>query len=213
MPRLRRVSPDQILDAAALEFSERGFAGARVDRIARRARVNKAMLYYHFKSKQMLYRALLRRTFAVAGERMRAIAASDAPAADRIDRAIAAFQGLIRERPFFPAIMLREVAEGGAHLDPETLAVLAAVPRAFGGIVAHGVREGEFRDVNPLFTYFSLMVPVVFFECAAPIREELDARQLIDPARHRPDDFVRFMQTNARRALSPDAPAGPRPKR
>ena len=50
MSRPARVSPDAILAAAALEFAERGFAGARVDRIARRARVNKAMLYYHFKS-------------------------------------------------------------------------------------------------------------------------------------------------------------------
>ena len=61
MPRPARVSPDRILAAAALEFAERGYAGARVDRIARRARVNKAMLYYHFGSKQGLYRTLLAR--------------------------------------------------------------------------------------------------------------------------------------------------------
>ena len=67
MPRPARVSPDRILAAAAVEFAARGFAGARVDRIARRARVNKAMLYYHFHSKQGLYRTLLRRTFTTAG--------------------------------------------------------------------------------------------------------------------------------------------------
>ena len=60
MARPARVSPDRILAAAAVEFAARGYAGARVDRIARRARVNKAMLYYHFRSKQGLYRALLR---------------------------------------------------------------------------------------------------------------------------------------------------------
>ena len=60
MPRRPRVSPDRILAAAAAEFAERGFGGARVDRIARRARVNKAMLYYHFRSKRELYRTLLR---------------------------------------------------------------------------------------------------------------------------------------------------------
>jgi AcrR family transcriptional regulator len=58
MARPARVSPDRILAAAAAEFAERGFAGARVDRIARRARVNKAMIYYHFASKQRLYRVL-----------------------------------------------------------------------------------------------------------------------------------------------------------
>ena len=70
MPRPARVSPDRILAAAALEFAERGYAGARVDRIARRARVNKAMSDYHFASKQGLYRALLRSTFAQIAARL-----------------------------------------------------------------------------------------------------------------------------------------------
>jgi AcrR family transcriptional regulator len=213
MPRHRRVSPDQILDAAALEFADRGFAGARVDRIARRARVNKAMLYYHFKSKQMLYRALLRRTFGLAAERIAAIGGADAPPADKIDRVIAAFSAMIRDQPFFPAIMLREVADRGAHLDPETLAVLAGVPRAFSSIVADGVSTGDFRDVNPLFTYFSTMIPIVLFLCAAPIRDELDSQQLIGSSIGSADDFVRYMQTSARRALSPDKPVSSRPRK
>ena len=77
MARPARVSPDRILAAAAVEFAERGFAGARVDRIARRARVNKAMLYYHFKSKQGLYRTLLRQIFTLAAGRLSEIAALD----------------------------------------------------------------------------------------------------------------------------------------
>src|SRR5712692_4852660 len=117
MPRPARVSPDRILAAAALEFAERGFGGARVDRIASRARVNKAMLYYHFKSKQGLYRALLRRVFTLAAGRFGVIAGSDALPAEKMDRAVAGLADLIREHPYMPAIMLREVAEAGAHLD------------------------------------------------------------------------------------------------
>ena len=77
MARPARISPDRILAAAALEFAERGFAGARVDRIARRARVNKAMIYYHFKSKRALYGALLREMFTLVGNRLHQIASSD----------------------------------------------------------------------------------------------------------------------------------------
>ena len=51
---------DAILDAASAEFAERGFAGARVDEIAARAGVNKAMLYYRIGDKQTLYNAVLR---------------------------------------------------------------------------------------------------------------------------------------------------------
>src|SRR5262245_42109582 len=103
MPRPARVSPDRILAAAALEFSERGFAGARVDRIAKRAKVNKAMLYYHFKSKERLYRALLRDTFSRAAERLLAVGREAAPPVEKMDRAIAAIAALIEEHPFLPA--------------------------------------------------------------------------------------------------------------
>ena len=109
--------------------------------------------------------------------------------------------------------MLREVADRGAHLDVDTLAVLAGVPRAFAAIVAQGTTAGDFRDVNPLFTYFSTVIPIVLFQCAAPIREELDARHLVGSSIGNADDFVRYMQTSARRALSPDKPVSTRPKK
>src|SRR4026209_2137147 len=108
MARPARVSPDRILAAAAIEFAERGFAGARVDRIARRARVNKAMLYYHFKSKQGLYRTLLRQIFTLAGGRLRDIAALDISPAEKVDRVIAGMAALVGEHSYFPAIMMRE---------------------------------------------------------------------------------------------------------
>jgi len=59
---------EKILAAALAEFSARGFAGARVDAIARRARVNKRMLYYCFGAKQDLYREILRRKLAERAE-------------------------------------------------------------------------------------------------------------------------------------------------
>jgi AcrR family transcriptional regulator len=51
----------RILAAALHEFSAKGIAGARVDAIAARAKVNKRMLYYYFGSKEGLFREILRR--------------------------------------------------------------------------------------------------------------------------------------------------------
>ena len=77
--------------------------------------------------------------------------------------------------------MLREVAEGGAHLDRETLTALAAVPRTVGGDRRRRAsRAGDFRPVHPVFAYFSMLAPIVFYLAGAPIRNELSA-----PARHR----------------------------
>ena len=49
-----------ILSAALKEFAAHGFAGARVDAIARRAAINKRMLYHYFGDKEELFRAVLR---------------------------------------------------------------------------------------------------------------------------------------------------------
>jgi TetR/AcrR family transcriptional regulator len=210
MSRPARVSPDRILAAAALEFAGRGFAGARVDRIARRARVNKAMLYYHFKSKDRLYRTLLRRMFTLAAERMQTIGAAGASPAEKIDRVIAGMAAFIDEHAFFPKIVLREVADGGAHLDRETLAALAAVPRSVGAIVQQGVTSGDFGPVHPLFAYFSMLAPVMFFLAGSPIWKEL--APLVTEASTPPTaDFVVHQQHGMRRFLSfaPDSPARP----
>ena len=55
---------EQIMAAAQKEFAEHGFAGARTDAIARRARVNERMIFYCFESKEGLYRAVLKQKMA-----------------------------------------------------------------------------------------------------------------------------------------------------
>jgi AcrR family transcriptional regulator len=55
---------ERILAAALREFAARGFAGARVDAIARRARINKRMLYHYFGDKEALFREVLSRKIA-----------------------------------------------------------------------------------------------------------------------------------------------------
>ncbi len=178
MPRPARVSPDRILAAAAAEFAERGYAGARVDRIARRARVNKAMLYYHFASKQGLYHTLLRQIFGAIAAQLQAIAA--APALDpagKLDAAVATLAAHIEAHRYFPSIMLREMADGGAHLDPETLAALAAVPTAFAAILRPGIAKGAFRDMHPIAAYFTTIAPILMFVASSPVRKQITSRQ------------------------------------
>ena len=59
-----KQTQQRILEAALQEFAAKGFAGARVDVIARRARINKRMLYHYFGDKEGLFREVLRRKIA-----------------------------------------------------------------------------------------------------------------------------------------------------
>src|SRR6185295_3043750 len=78
------ASRARLLTAAAAEFAARGYAGASVDRIARAARLNKAMIYYHFQSKDALYREILRDMFGAVRIRVGSVAASQASPEDKI---------------------------------------------------------------------------------------------------------------------------------
>src|SRR5712675_2082556 len=62
-----------ILKSALEEFAHEGATGARTDEIARRAGVNKALLYYYFKDKEGLYAAALEQVFSGLHERVVAV--------------------------------------------------------------------------------------------------------------------------------------------
>jgi AcrR family transcriptional regulator len=164
----------RILAAAANEFAARGYAGANVDRIARTARLNKAMIYYHFTSKAALYREILNDMFGAVRGRVTEVAASDAAPADKIRRYIEAIAAAAEARPHFPPIWLRELAEGGEHIDEATLGYVRAVLVSLGEIVDEGLRRGCFRPVNHLILHGGIIAPLMFFFASAGLRRKLD---------------------------------------
>ena len=167
------VSRDKVFAAAAAEFAARGYAGASVDRIARAARLNKAMIYYHFTSKAALYREILRDMFGAVGVRVAAVAASDASPEDKVRAYIAAIAREAEARPHFPPIWLREIAEGAAHVDAVTLGYVREVLGALGAIIGEGVRAGRFQPAHPLLVQGGIIAPLMFFLATAPLRRKI----------------------------------------
>jgi AcrR family transcriptional regulator len=167
------VSRDRVFAAAAAEFATRGYAGANVDRIARAARLNKAMIYYHFKSKAALYREILRDMFGAVRARIGEVAASDVSPEDKIRAYIAAIATEADARPHFPPIWLREIAEGAEHVDAVTLGYVKDVLAALGGIIAEGVRAGRFQPAHPMLVQGGIIAPLMFFLATAPLRQKI----------------------------------------
>jgi AcrR family transcriptional regulator len=167
------VSRDRVFAAAAAEFAARGYAGASVDRIARAARLNKAMIYYHFKSKAALYREILRDMFGAVRTRINEVAASSEPPEEKIRRYIEALAAEAEARPHFPPIWLREIAEGAEHVDAVSLGYVRDVAEALGGIIAEGVRLGRFQPAHPLLIQGGVIAPLMFFLATAPLRQKL----------------------------------------
>jgi AcrR family transcriptional regulator len=197
---------DRLVAAAAAEFAARGFDGAKVDRIAAKARVNKAMLYYHFESKAALYREILRELFsAVAAAVETGRRAGGAPG-DQIRRFVEAVAREAVARPHFPAIWLREVAEGGRHLDATTLAEMRRVVETLGAILANGRAAGVFGQAHPIVTQIAIVAPLLLFVASAPLRERF--KHLLPEALGQPslDAIVAHVQAATLSVLTAGSP-------
>src|SRR4029077_20083424 len=82
---------EAILKAALDEFSERGFAAARLDDVARRAGVAKGTIYLYFKDKEALFQELVRFQIGPVVGALEAVLASDLPLAVIVEHALDIF--------------------------------------------------------------------------------------------------------------------------
>jgi AcrR family transcriptional regulator len=199
-----RDSRAALFRAAAIEFSERGYDAAGTDRIAARARVNKAMLYYHFGSKRALYLEVVRDMVRTVGGRARAIADGPGTATQKLDAWVAAIVEEAAARPWFAPIVLRELAAGAPHFDASTFELMNAVLAAVRDIIEQGMRAGEFRAVDPLLTHLTIMPPILIFF----VRQRVIAAARLSKGLAEPrdvDQFARHMQASVRGMLRKDA--------
>lgn len=205
MARPKTAAPDtrtRILAAACDEFGAHGFAATTVDRIARRARVNKAMIYYHFPNKRALYTCIIRDVFAPITERVHLAVAEDAPPDRKLARVIDTLVRSVDASTYFLPIFLREIADGGAHLRPEELALLSGIFAAVSGVVAEGAKQHVFDPVHPALAHFTLVGPLVMFRATAPIRARIKSLRHVEIPAADSDTLVRHLQMVAHRMLA-----------
>lgn len=161
----------RILDAASAVFAEHGFGGARVDEIAARAGVNKAMLYYHVGGKRALYTAVLMRNFDRVQRAVDAALEIRGRTRQRLEAVITALTQVAQEHPDHPRIVLREIASGAVDLPPEALARMLEVMDVVGRLLEEGTANGEFRRLDPVLAHLTIVGALVFLNATAPLRE------------------------------------------
>ena len=194
---------DAVFQAAAVLFSARGFDGVSVDDIAAQAGVNKAMLYYHFTDKLTLYRAVVADMLIAVGERVTAIAQAPDPPPRKLDNFIDNFVRLADQRPWFPTLMLREIAEGAPHLDIATLAHIRTVFLGFARILREGEAAGSFRAIHPILAYTSIVGPLIMNAARERVAAQPGRQQMPMLVAVSHDDLIAHGQETARRMLKP----------
>ncbi len=183
-----------LFDAAAREFALHGFEGGSVDRIAVAARLNKAMIYYHFGSKARLYAEILDEMFRAVGERVRSIARSGLAPEAKVRDFVEAIATEAEARPHFPPIWFREIADGGKHLGDPTAREVAGIVATLGAFIEEGVRGGEFVHVPHMLVHAGIVGPLLLFFASRPLRARMERAGVKGAARLERDLVVSHIQ-------------------
>jgi AcrR family transcriptional regulator len=134
--------------------------------------VNKAMLYYHFQSKAGLYGEVLRDMFQAVAQRLADTTPRAASPADRIRALVEAIAREAEARPHFPPIWLREIAEGGTHVDRSTMTIIAGILQHVAGALKDGTAAKQFLPANPFLIQLGIVGPLLLFFASAPLRRK-----------------------------------------
>ena len=158
----KRDSRALILLAARAEFAECGLGRARVDRIARRARVNKQLIFYYFKSKVGLYQA----TLDAAADEVASQEVVDGAAPFR-ETIVAIFDQLCRQ-PEALALTLRGVHDP-VQGEPSLGRVLPQARQRIRDVISTGQGVGLVRDdADPEVLALQVIVLLIGFLALEP---------------------------------------------
>jgi AcrR family transcriptional regulator len=149
----------RILEAATGEFARYGLGGARVDRIAARAKANKRMLYYYFGDKEGLFLAALEDRYAHIRNAERSLRLEHLDPRDAVRRLVEFTWDYFLEHPEFMTLLNSENLHKGRHVRrsrrvPEMHSHLVALLRT---VLRRGEAQGLFRKgVDPVQLYISI---------------------------------------------------------
>jgi TetR/AcrR family transcriptional regulator len=164
---------DRILDAALTEFAANGLAGARTDRIAAAAGVNKALLYYYFESKEKLYAAALEMIAAKMRDTTMAVFLREGSAGERVLRIALNHFDRVMSQNEFQSLMQQEMVRfhQGQSSAMEMLVkrVFAPVITMYQSMVREGIESGELINVDWLQIHLATLGTNVFYFLSAPV--------------------------------------------
>lgn len=161
--RARKRDPERtsaaILEAAIAEFSQRGYAGARVDGIAKRAGVNKRMLYHYFGGKDVLYLAVLEGRYAAIRSAETLLDLTHREPVEGMRELVTFTWTYFLEHPEFLSILATENQHKARFLKQSDRIVQLNSPLidALGEVLRHGETQKIFRaGVDPVQLYISI---------------------------------------------------------
>lgn len=163
-----RETIQRILEAAAVEFAERGIEGARIEQVAQRSGVTKQLIYYYFQTKAQLYEAALDAISQRAVEEILALRFDVLSPLEGVQLLFQSIFDQYRTRRYLAMLTLDQNVHGCAHVSRrgDLRRSTPLIVAEFSKLIERGVARGEIRagiDPECYFAFAFVMLTGCFF--------------------------------------------------
>jgi TetR/AcrR family transcriptional regulator len=165
----KQSAEELILQAAHEVFLEKGLAGARMQEIADRAGINKALLHYYFRSKDKLFEMIITRAIGVMLPRLMGVLETDADLFDKIRGLTHEYIGFVSHNRFLPLFIVNEVNRNPQFFFKSIVAHEKHHLDGFRRQVEAAVAEGRIRPISTAQLLMNMMSMVLFPFLGKPI--------------------------------------------
>jgi TetR/AcrR family transcriptional regulator len=165
----KRPTEELILEAAQAVFLEKGLAGARMQEIADRAGINKALLHYYFRSKEKLSALIIERAIGVVLPRVMAVLDTDLELFDKIRLVVDTYLTFVSRNSFLPLFLINEVNRNPQFFFRTVVEKERTHLDKFRRQVEEAVAQGRIHPINPAQLFMNVMSLVIFPFLGKPI--------------------------------------------
>lgn len=185
-----------ILDAAKKIFQTKGMDGARMQEIADKAKINKSMLHYYYRSKQLLFEAVFNKAFSLLAPQLNKVLNDDSPIEDKIRKFTSNYISFIIKHPYLPNFIIQEL-----NRNPEFLLKLRE-NKGFPSIskfnkqVETEVKNGILKPIKGEQLFINILALNIFPFIATPLIkafaniENKEFKKLMNERKTEVSDFI-----------------------
>ncbi len=153
-------------------FSELGYELTCLESVAKECSITKPAIYYHFKDKATLYKAVVSPEFTALEKRIEE-STQRGSAVERLRSYIHTFGEFLISNPDFSAIFAREIANGSRTIPDECIEQLSRSIKQLVNILYTGVQEGIFKEESAFLVQMMIVTPLISYHTTKPLREKI----------------------------------------
>lgn len=166
--KYNKDTSEKILNAATSIFEEKGYSGARMQEIADKASINKALLHYYYKSKDKLFELILKRAIQFVFPKINEVFEADLDFFVRIERFTYIYIETITKHPHIPGFVVHEL-NSNPHRLVKQIALTGFNIDFLKDIVKKEIDKGRIIDIAPEQLILNIVSLCVFPFIGKPI--------------------------------------------